>query len=214
MTVMTCIDEYINNKPIATPIYTSDIFNYVKKVVSDLNKAKFNTYMQRYEIKNPDLVRYQKGIYYKTVDTPFGKVQIDYFKVIVRKYIQDENNIYGYESGPSLMNSLGLTTQVPRLTYIVTNNIRYRYQDSQLGIKFLKPVVEVNKDNYRYLQLLDILANKEGIHIEVDYYKDIYKKFIKQFHLDFKKLFGYSYYYHNENVYEQLAELAKEISNL
>ncbi len=214
MKVMTCIDDFIKNIPVSTPIYTSDIYEYVKEKVEDINRAKFNTYMQRYEIKDPNLIRYQKGIYYKTVDTPFGKVEIDYFKVIVRKYMQDGENVYGYESGPSLMNSLGLTTQVPTYTYIVTNNIRYRYEDTQLGIKFSKPFVEVSKDNYRYLQLLDILANKEGIHIEVDYYKDIYKKFIKKFHLDLKKLFGYAFYYHNEVVYEQLAELAKEENNL
>ena len=209
MTVMTCIDEYVKNAPVAEPIYTNDIFDYVQKIIIDIDKAKFNTYMQRYEIKNPELVRYQKGIYYKTVDTPFGKVEIDYFKVIVRKYIQDDDNIYGYESGPSFMNSLGLTTQMSRNIYIVTNNIRYRYQDTQLGIRFSKPVIEVTKNNYRYLQLLDILLNKEGINIETDNYIDILRNFIKKNNLSFEKLIKYAGYYNSNKVYTGLSLLAQ-----
>lgn len=73
MTVMQCIDEFVKRAELRVPIYTNDIFEYVKTKLPNVDKATFNMTLQRYEKRNLDFVRYQKGIYYKTVHTPFWR---------------------------------------------------------------------------------------------------------------------------------------------
>ena len=47
--------------------------------------------------KLPDLRCYQKGIYYRTVDTPFGEMGINKEKLIAEKYLLPDK---GYETVP------------------------------------------------------------------------------------------------------------------
>ena len=118
MTVMQCIDEFVRKAELRVPLYTNEIYEYVKTKLPDTDKATFNMTLQRYEKRNPDFVRYQKGVYYKTVHTPFGVAGIDTTELIKRTYLVNGDEVIGYESGPSYMNKIGLTTQMPNMTYI------------------------------------------------------------------------------------------------
>lgn len=211
MTVMQCIDEFVSNIELRKPIYTDDIYEYVKKKLPNIDKATLNMTLQRYEKCNCDFMRYQKGIYYKTRQTPFGSVGIDTAELIRRTYLTSNNEVIGYESGPSYMNKIGLTTQMPNMTYIVTTKTRYTTEDKKDGLYLIKPVVQINRDNYRYLQFLDILENKMKVKIEADNYQEILRKQINKFNLNFEKLVGYAKYYKNINVYKGLSELAQGI---
>lgn len=168
--------------------------------------------LQRYEKRNPDFVRYQKGVYYKTVHTPFGVAGIDTTELIKRTYLVNGDEVIGYESGPSYMNKIGLTTQMPNMTYIVTTRTRYTTEDKKDGIYLIKPVIQINRDNYRYLQLLDMLDNKMKVKIEADNYQEILRKQIGTFGLSFERLIGYAKYYNNNNVYAGLSELARGVN--
>ena len=109
------------------------------------------------------------------------------------------------------MNKIGLTTQIPKLIYIVTTKARYTAIDKKEGICFIKPVIQVNRNNYRYLQFLDILANRMNVNIETSNYLNILRKQIDTFKLSFEKLVGYAKYYKNISAYKTLSELAKGI---
>lgn len=210
MTVMQCIDEFVKKIKLRVPVYTNEIYEYVKSKLPDTDKAMFNMNIQRYEKRNHNFIRYQKGIYYKTVRTPFGVAGIDTTELIKRMYLVNKDEIIGYESGPFYMNKIGLTTQMPNMTYIVTTRTRYTTRDKKDGIYFIKPVIQINRNNYRYLQLLDMLDNKMKVKIEADNYKEILRKQIDTFGLSFERLIWYAKYYNNNNVYAGLSELAKE----
>lgn len=211
MTVMQYIDEFVRKAELRVPLYTNEIYEYVKTKLPDTDKATFNMTLQRFEKRNPDFVRYQKGVYYKTVHTPFGVAGIDTTELIKRTYLVNGDEVIGYESGPSYMNKIGLTTQMPNMTYIVTTRTRYTTEDKKDGIYLIKPVIQINRDNYRYLQLLDMLDNKMKVKIEADNYQDILRKQIGTFGLSFERLIGYAKYYNNNNVYAGLSELARGV---
>ena len=103
MTVMQCIDEFVRKAELRVPLYTNEIYEYVKTRLPDTDKATFNMTLQRFEKRNPDFVRYQKGVYYKTVHTPFGVAGIDTTELIKRTYLVNGDEVIGYESGPSYM---------------------------------------------------------------------------------------------------------------
>lgn len=210
MTVMQCIDEFIQKAELRVPMYTNEIYEYVKSKSPDTDKATFNMTLQRYEKSNPYFMRYQKGIYYRTVYTPFGLAGINMTELIKRKYLVNGNEVIGYESGPSYMNKIGLTSQMPNMTYIVTGKTRYTTEDKKHGLYLIKPVFPVNRDNYRYLQLLDMIDNKMKVKIEADNYQEILRKQIDTFSLTFERLIGYAQYYNNK-VYAGLSELARGI---
>lgn len=210
MTITQCIDSFVKNTTLRMPIYSNEIYNYVKAKLPNTNKATFNMTLQRYEKNSLNFVRYQKGIYYKTIHTPLGSASIDTTELIKKTYLINDD-VIGYETGPSYMNRIGLTTQVPKLLYIVTMKTRYTTEDRKNGIYLIKPLIKINSENYRYLQFLDILDNKMKVSIDTNKYKEILRKQINKFNLDFERLIGYAKYYNSNNVYKGLSELAREV---
>ena len=83
-TIMELITEYIENAKIGYPIFTSDIHDYVLNEIEDAKPLVINEYINRYEKNNNDFIRYKKGIYYKCVDTVFGKTKIKQGELIRR----------------------------------------------------------------------------------------------------------------------------------
>lgn len=211
MTIMQCIDEYVNKAVARVPIYTNEIYDYVRSKLPNTEKATFNMTLQRYAQKRADFLRYKKGIYYKTFQTPFGTAGIDTMTLIKKTYLLNGNEVIGYESGPSYMNKLGLTTQMPKFTYIVTQKVRFNTEDEADGLFLMKPTVKITDENYRYLQFLDILDNKMKVPIEAVNCKEILRKQIGAYNLSFEKLIGYAKHYKNTKVYEGLSELARGV---
>lgn len=211
MTMMECIETYIDQAANRMPIFTDDIFNYVIKYIPDADKKVLNEYIARYAKRNPEFLRYRKGVYYKTILTPFGQAGISFAELVRRMYLTEGEDIIGYETGPSYMNKIGLTTQMPAYTYLATERARYHLADKE-RLYLIKPVVRVNKENYRYLQLLDLLVNRQAVKFEADNYRDILRAQIDKFGLNFETLVGYAKYYKSDIVYAKLAELAKEVS--
>lgn len=95
----------------------------------------------------------------------FGNKHLNINKVIDKKYIHYGTRQKGYLTGAYLFNKIGLTTQVPKKTLIVTNVCLNAndYNNKNLGVTIRKPRIEINDDNYKYLQLFDLLINKDNI---------------------------------------------------
>ena len=118
----------------------------------------------------------------------FGEVPLNTNKLRKLKYLEDKDgNIKGYIVGAKLFNKLGLTTLVPNVTDIVTNECKYHKQyDERLRTYITKPKIE--NENYRYLQFIDILDNKDNIHIEAQNADEILYRIIQECKLDFEKI--------------------------
>ncbi len=207
MNMMSLIVDYIDTKRLGEPIFTSDIHEYVKKEIIDANPLVINEYINRYKKNNENFIRYKKGIYYKTKDTVFGKMTISKRDLIERFYLCDGDEVYGYETGPSFANIIGLTTQVPKDAYYVTNY--YRTEKCSNCIKLIKPIISVTQENYKYLQVLDVILNKYDVNFEVRDPNKIIRSLIDEYKLDFELLLYYANFYKDKKIFQKIAQLAK-----
>lgn len=207
------IIDYINDCPYDEPIFIEEIKDCLLRKMenyNDFNRILKNVYVYINRlVKEDKLVQYLKGIYYKPLKGVFGNKKLNINKVINKKYIIDNNGYKGYFTGAFLFNKLGLTTQIPKDILIVTNECPNNndYNNKNLGVIIRKPKVEINNDNYKYLQLFDVLNNKDNIKVEVDNEKDIIYKFIKDNKLEFNKIFEYANKTKNKKAIERLYEL-------
>ena len=209
------VEKFIDELKENEPIFIEDINDYVCEVYkkSDVIKIKKNINVIMNRLNNEKKIKtFYKGIYYKPQKNIFGEMPLDKDKVIRKKYLEDKKgNIKGYISGAKLFNKLGLTTQVPNITEIVTNEATgiNKYNNKKLNIIIKTPKIKLNNQNYLYLQLIEIIANKEKINIENKNYYEIIMKFIKENNLDFEKIIKYSRETKNKKVMDVLYEIAQ-----
>lgn len=188
--------KYIDEYPYDEPIFIEEIKDYFKKIIQNNFETTFKSiyvYINRL-VKENKLSQFVKGIYYKPTKGIFGSKPLNINKVIEKKYICDKNGKKGYFTGAYLFNKLGLTTQIPKEILIVTNECPNSndYNNKNLGVTIRKPKTPVTEENYKYLQLFDILMNKDNIKIEVDNEKEIIYKFIEDNQLKLEKIFEYA----------------------
>jgi DNA-binding Lrp family transcriptional regulator len=116
-------------------------------------------------VANGFLERYDSGIYYiPKQGSLLGKSYLDPLLVIMRKYIGNKSGTYGYITGISFVNQLGLTTQVPAVIEIVTNKESTNGRMLMVGnqkVRVKKAPVTVSDDNAELLQLLDGISQAE-----------------------------------------------------
>ena len=205
MKAYTYIEQYVNSVKAGQPIYINNVYDYLRNNNLEIKKNTFNTFMQRFA-KTNNLKRFSKGVYYKSVKTVFGPLSINKEDILVRKYITDGKQIFGYESGLSFLNKIGVTTQIPRETYIVSAKSRYKTSHLADNICLMKPKIPVTKDNYRYLQVLDMLMLKEYATVsEENFFNVIYSICINN-NLDFVRLISFAYYYNSLELYKTLSQ--------
>jgi hypothetical protein len=82
-----------------------------------------------------------------------------------RWLVLDGDRVTGYETGPSLMNRLGLISQMPRKKWIATNNYTLPVP-KDVEIEIQKPRIPVTHENYKYLQILDIIEDMDRAPID------------------------------------------------
>ncbi len=111
------------------------------------------------------LERYDNGIYYiPKRGGLLGKSYLDPSMVIMRKYVQNKSEIYGYVTGISFANQLGLTTQMPAVIEVVTNREATNGRMIMVGsqrVRIKKPAITVSDSNAELLQLLDTIGQAE-----------------------------------------------------
>lgn len=215
MNICKLVLEYINQYPEDEPIFIEDIKKYIIQKCENNDKQEsilknINVILNR--LKNEGIIKAEyKGVYYKPIITMFGEMGLDQTKLIRLKYLNDrDGNIKGYIVGAKLFNKLGLTTLVPNVTEIVTNECKYHKQyDEKLRTYITKPKIKITNENYRYLQFIDILDNKDNIHIEVENANEILYKIIEECKLDFEKIIKYARETNNRKILDKLFILAR-----
>jgi len=206
--------NYIDTFPVDEPITIDEIKKYFIRIVGknndNITKVMKNIYVYINRlIKDEKLILFTKGVYYKPIIGIFGNKKLNVNKVIEKKYLKCENVMKGYITGAYLYNKLGLTTQVPNTISIVTNECpnHNEYNNKVLNVKIRRPKIKINNDNFLYLQLLDLLNNKEKVKIEVDDEKKIIFNFIKDNSLDIENIFYYAKITNNKKAIDKLYDL-------
>lgn len=215
MNICKLVLEYIEQYPKDEPIFIEDIKKYIiQKCENDTKQENIlkniNVILNR--LKNEGIIKAEyKGVYYKPIISMFGEVPLNTNKLRKLKYLEDKDgNIKGYIVGAKLFNKLGLTTLVPNVTDIVTNECKYHKQyDEKLRTYITKPKIEITNENYRYLQFIDILDNKDNIHIEAPNADEILYRIIEECKLDFEKIIKYARETNNRKVLDKLFVLAR-----
>lgn len=150
--------EYLieNYKP-NEPIFVSD----VKLPVSDCNlRQMFKSLCDAGTIK-----RFDTGIYYLPKKSILKNgVPLAADEVAVAKYILKKGEIYGFYSGYTFANQLGISTQVPYVKEIVSNNASTRVKEVMVRNKRIllrRARTPINNENYVVLQFLELMKDLE-----------------------------------------------------
>lgn len=213
MTYMDFTRDLLEKFPAGTPIYTgriaermADRFTLEPKEAAAATSVAIKRIMDTNLV--PDLRFYQKGIYFRTVATPFGERGIDRERLIADKYLLPDK---GYEAGLVLLHRMGLTTQMPKEHVIATNMAKECARtDKKLGVTIKPPKVEINADNKRYLQTLDALELLDKAPVDAERPYDIVANYIIKNDLTYGTLLFFADRYYNKNTIMQLAHTAGE----
>lgn len=149
-----------------------DFFNYLSDTLG-VNEPIFSADIKYEDYSKPwiakqlaalceegRLVRYERGIYYIPVITPFGKSILNPNKVIERKYIMDKGIANGFYSGMTALNKLGLTTQIPNTIEICTNNETTKLRNikvSNQNVTLRRSRVKITNENQNVIQFLELM---------------------------------------------------------
>lgn len=137
-----------------TPIFFEDIANvcsrYTRGRVYQLIDAAMNSGL---------LAKAGYDCYYIPTTTPFGKSLLNPRKVIEKKYISNKGEVYGFYTGLALLNSFGITTQMPNVIEVFTNNEatksrRVTINNQTVIVK--KARTTINNSNYKEMMLLEL----------------------------------------------------------
>lgn len=154
--------QYIDNRDFDQPILTTQIVKYVTEQTGlneeDVKKA-VNVNMARLE-KTDYVVRVEKGVYCKKIKTAFGYYTPDRESLFCKQLLYDADGVIGYETGLSVLNRIGLVSQMPRRKCIATNLYTKRIP-AGVQVEIRKPAVNINSANHHYLQMLDAIQDFE-----------------------------------------------------
>lgn len=151
-------------------------------------------------LKTGQIERFDTGIYYLSkTDSVLKNTYLDSNKVINKKYITDGTNVYGYVTGFTFANQMGLTTQLPAITEIVTNEESSKGRNVTIGkrkIRIKRPKVEITADNCKILQFLDLVnAYENWAECDEKTTQEIFVNYVNQEKLDRDRLRRFISYY-------------------
>lgn len=125
-----------------------------------IDKSEYQTAAKVLErMQEKELIKkVSKGIFYKPNQTIFGESAPVYGDQL-RNYLFQNGKRIGYETGTSLYNKLGLTTQMAYQIKIASRSKRVFIDRGALKATAVKSYAEVTEDNYELLGLLDAIKD-------------------------------------------------------
>lgn len=111
------------------------------------------------------LERQGRGIYY--IPKPGQRIlrnKLDSTDVVLRKYVGNETETFGYVTGLTFANEIGLTTQMSPVIEIVSNKESSNGRTVNicgLRVRIKKPVTTISEKNADILQLIDCVVQSK-----------------------------------------------------
>lgn len=159
--------EYLDTLPQEAPVTTDMMTAYMTERTGepeDKVRKTVNVNLARLE-REGVVSRITRGVYCKRVKTPFGDYLPSKDMIYGRWLVMDGDRVIGYETGLSLMNQIGLVSQMPRKKWIATNNYTLPVP-KDIGIEVQKPRATVTTENFKYLQILDMIDGMDGAPVD------------------------------------------------
>lgn len=182
--------------------------------VSELDIEGLNESTLRVQIKKMAdagmLKRFDTGIYFIPKKTQFRSGStISAMQVIEKKYLKNKDKVCGYLSGYMFVNMVGLTTQVPMVYEVVSNNATTDYRKVMINktrVIVKRPKVLVTNENVGILQFLDLIKDIDVYSEEQgDNLKKRILEIMKKLDITFSALEPYLSYY-PEKIYKNMYE--------
>ena len=186
-----------------TIAYLKELYGYnnpiIFKNIRIGGKSKSSIRQELYRATKSGMIyRYTDGVYYfKNSEDSVLAYGIGFEDYIIKKYIKDDFglnnlnlNVYGFYSGQTFLNMIGISEQVPGKIEITTNNTSSKKRTILINKRYAiirKAPVEINYQNWRMLQFIEMLqyASKEDLAKN----KKILVDYINKYHLT-KSLFS------------------------
>lgn len=189
--------EQIEEVSVGTPIYTRQIAEKISRVYSLSRKAVAEKHIMDGGLM-PVLRCYQKGIYCRMVDNPFGETGVNKEQLIADKYFLSD---IGYETGLAVLHQMGFTSQMPQERVIATNAAKdCMREDKKLSGVIWLPKARVTAENKNYLQTLDALDLMEKVPMDEEHPYEIIAGHIQKKSLQYKVLLALADRYHSRNT--------------
>lgn len=156
---MTFYDYLIETFGVNEPIFSSDIkyMGYSKPwLFKELSKL----------CDDGKLIRYERGIYYIPTKSRIGNSILSPEKVIERKYLRNGEDVFGFYSGLTLQNIIGLSTQSPNVIEICTNSEISKLRNVTVGwqkVILRRARTKITKENtgvLSFLELMNMISTK------------------------------------------------------
>lgn len=204
------IDEAVKALP-AGEIFTGNQIAHkvaYKQTIFRFYTRIFIKFYLKYFVKTNKIQQIDKNLYYRTELTAFGSTPPDYYQYAIKYFTKRQKTVIGYESGTSFLNRLGLSTLIPKAMEITTNNYRKRLV-GVTNIIVKRPVTKITNENWRYLQVIDMLHALKESHIDFDNPEIRIKILIREYSLDINRLINYTKKYYAEDTLQEVIRFAK-----
>ncbi len=208
------ITQTVKKIPYGEIIKTGDIAERLAKTFAlphDHAKTLTNNKLKRMADKG-EIKRLQKGFYSQVKQTVFGKITPGIDQVMKKTLMEQDGGKIGYESGPFLLNRLGLTTLIPRDMEITTNRNRAKLPEG-CRIKIKKPVTAITGDNWKYLQFIDLVSKLPQTHTDAEKPELLLVRYAKMQELDDLTLIATARRYYPKKVLPLLIDLLLDTDN-
>ena len=143
--------EYVHQFNSKTPIIQKELIEQKKNIHPvTVRQNLLRLANEEKIIKSP----YFRGVYYLPEGDHSVSHTLDYL------FIKRDDGVFGYETGINFINQLGLTAQTSPYTLIKSNKVSEHSKTLTIGkrkIMLGKPRVQIDRSNYKLLQVLDTL---------------------------------------------------------
>ena len=122
-------------------------------------------------LRQGELSRFDRGIYYLPVKTAFGTSIPSVNDVISKKYIQDGENVFGIYGKTVLDLNFMLSTQVPNTIEVITNNESRKVREITIRgrrVVLRKARLPINKENVAAYTLMELFTDIDMRRYEED----------------------------------------------
>jgi hypothetical protein len=155
MSLAAQIETRINKLPIGKS------FGYADLGIAKENYQTAAKALERLQAKGI-IKKISKGVFYKPEQTVFGELKPEYSEQL-RPYLFENGKRIAYETGFSLYNKMGLTTQMAFRIKIASRGKRISINRGALKADAVKSYAEVTDANYEILGFLDAIKDIKKI---------------------------------------------------
>lgn len=158
------VERLKNEYGVNEPIFTDEIL----KTFSDYSRPRVFQLIKKAEQAN-ELVRFDKGVYYIPTQTRFGRSMITVEKVIEKKYVKNNGEVFGIYGGLNLQVGFLLTYQMSNAIEVITNKETMWVREKRVRRRTVilrKSRCEITKDNATTYMIFELFNT-----MDIDQYK-------------------------------------------